>query len=228
VKKLEGVCALVSGAASPIGSALMRELTRVGASVLAADSSEEALERATLQLDEPDEVFSHVLEDGDVVSWWDLANLVGSYFNTLNLFVHIAEPIAPVPVRTLGVDALRAAQSASTDSFVTAIARLEKYLVEASREDEIGACVVAVVPSSEEEGVPSSLCHAATAELARALTDAYREAGLNIRVHATHASSTDPSGAVSAVAELIGQVVAPNVHLGAPCRASKATTGEEA
>ena len=166
MKKLESVCALVSGAASPIGSALMRELTRGGASVLAADSSEEVLESAVEQLDEPDEVFSHVLEGGDVVSWWDLANLVGAYFNTLNVFVHIAEPIAPVPVRTLGVDALRAAQSASTDSFVTAIARLEKYLVEASREDEIGARVVAVVPSSEGETIPSSLCHAAVIAVA--------------------------------------------------------------
>ena len=205
MENLEGVCVLVSGAASPVGSALLREFAQAGASLLAADSGEEELERAIEKLDEPDEVFSHVLEGGDVVSWWDLANLVGSYFNTLNVFVHVAAPAAPVPVRTLNVDAVRAAQSGSTDSFMTAIVRLEKYFIEASREHEIGARVVAVVPCEEAGAVPSSLCLAAAAKYADLLTQAYREAGLNVRVHAIPANGSDPSEAIAALSQLLGQ-----------------------
>jgi NAD(P)-dependent dehydrogenase (short-subunit alcohol dehydrogenase family) len=208
MQDLEGVCALVTGGASEVGAEVIRELVERGASVLAADSTEERIDEAIarLGLDDPDEIFTHALEGADVVSWWDLANLIGSYFNTLNLFVHIAEPSGSVPVRTLGLDALREAQAASTDSFLTAMARLEKYLIEASAEDRVGACVVAVVPSADGDvgSVPGSMCHASTLELTNEMTRAYAEADLNIRVHAVRAGSADAKGAAKAIVDLVG------------------------
>ena len=208
MENLEGVCALVTGGAGEVGSEVIRELVKRGASVLAADSTEERIDEAIarLGLDDPEEIFTHALEGGDVVSWWDLANLIGAYFNTLNFFVHIAEPSRSVPVRTLALDALREAQAVSTDSFLTAMARLEKYLIEASAEDRVGACVVAVVHSADGDAgdVPGSMCHASTLELANEMTRAYSEAGLNIRVHAVRASSAEAKGAAKAIVDLIG------------------------
>ena len=60
---------------------VIRELVERGASVLAADSTEERIEEAIgkLELDDPDEIFTHALEGGDVVSWWDLANLIAAH-----------------------------------------------------------------------------------------------------------------------------------------------------
>jgi len=208
MENLSGICALVSGGASEVGSQLIRELAHRGASVLAADSDEEQLEKtiAGLGLDNPDEIFTHVLEGGDLVSWWDLGNLVAAYFHTLHLFIHIAEEKPAVPVRTLGQEALREAQAVSTDSLLTAVARLEKYLIAASEEDEVGACVIAITPNSEggaDFDVPGAACHAATSALADAMTRAYAEGGLNVRVHAIRTSGVGSQGAAAAAIALL-------------------------
>ena len=209
MKNLNGVCALVSGGASAVGSEVIRELVNRGASVLAVDSTEERIEEAIAKLDleNPDEIFTHALEGGDLVSWWDLGNLIAAYFHTLNLFVHVAEPTPSVPARTLGLDALREAEKTSCDSFLTAVARLEKYLVAASEEDEVGANVVAVQPSAgdrSKDEAPGSVCHAMSLALAEALTREYAEADLNIRVHAVRPHETDASDSAVAIADVVG------------------------
>ena len=189
MQNLEGVCAVVSGAAGEVGSQVIRGLAERGASILAVDASEEMVEEAIakLGLDSPDEIFVSALEGRDVVSWWDLANLVGSYFKTLNLFVHIAEPCPAESARTLSVESLRQAQTNSTESFLHAMARFEKMLVTASQEDEIGACVVAVptlCASSSGMNAPDAISYAGTVALADAMAQEYSESGLNIRVKA--------------------------------------------
>ena len=209
MKDLSGVCALVSGGASAVGSEVIRELVSRGASVLAVDSTDERIEEAIAKLDleNSDEIFTHALEGGDLVSWWDLGNLIAAYFHTLNLFVHVAEPTPSVPARTLGLDVLREAEKTSFDSFLTAVARLEKYLVAASEEDEVGANVVAVQPSvgdRSKDEAPGSLCHAMSLALAEALTREYAEADLNIRVHAVRPSETDASDSAVAIADVVG------------------------
>ena len=209
MKDLDGVCALVSGGASAVGSEVIRELVHRGASVLAVDSTEERIEEAIakLGLENPDEIFTHALEGGDLVSWWDLGNLIAAYFHTLNLFVHVAEPTTSVPARTLGLDVLREAEKTSFDSFLTAVARLEKYLVAASEEDEVGANVVAVQPSAGDRSndeAPGSVCHAMSLALAEALTREYAEADLNIRVHAVRPHETDASDSAVAIADVVG------------------------
>ena len=209
MKDLDGVCALVSGGASAVGSEVIRELVHRGASVLAVDSTEERIEEAIakLSLENPDEIFTHALEGGDLVSWWDLGNLIAAYFHTLNLFVHVAEPAPSVPARTLALDVLREAEKTSFDSFLTAVARLEKYLVAASEEDEVGANVVAVQPSAGDRSndeAPGSVCHAMSLALAEALTREYAEADLNIRVHAVRPHETDASDSAVAIADVVG------------------------
>ncbi len=206
MESLEGIRFLVTGAASPIGSALLEEFARGGASLLAADADEDELDAAIARLAEPDDVFSHVLEGDDVVSWWDLTNLVAAYFHCLNVFIHIARPLPEVPVRALRPDALGAAMSATVESFITAIARLEKYLVEAAREDRFGAYAVIVVPFDSRPSVPGSLCLASATEYADALTRAYRGADLDIRVHAISADRDKPSEVIATLARVLSPV----------------------
>jgi NAD(P)-dependent dehydrogenase (short-subunit alcohol dehydrogenase family) len=210
MQDLEEVSALVSGAASAVGSEIVRELVSRGAKVLAADSSEELVDEAIarLGLDNADEIFTHALEGCDLVSWWDLANLIAAYLPSLNLFVHVAEEKPPVPVRTLNESALSDAQAVSTASLLTAVARLEKYLIVASEEDAIGACVVAVLPAADDDAigaVPGAVCHASTQQLTSALSTEYSETGRNIRVHAIRPSASDARGAATEVVELLGR-----------------------
>lgn len=210
MQSLEGVHALVSGAASELGSQVVRALAERGAAILAADAGEERVEAAIaeLGLEDPDAIFVHDLEGNDVVAWWDLANLVGSYFHTLHVFVHVCPPIPPVPVRAIGAEPLRAAQAASTDSLVNAMARLEKYLLAAAEEDARGARVVAVVPGAIGEAdadAPGAACHAATLALADALTLAFSESESNVRVHAVRTAGGDPR---SAAVEILGRIEA--------------------
>lgn len=206
MQNLDGVCALVSGSASEIGSEVIRELANRGASVLAADSTEERVQEAlaALGLADADEIFAHALEGGDVVSWWDLANLIGSYFHTLHLFVHVADRVPGAAVRGLGVDALREAQT-STESFLTAMSRLEKYLIAATEESDLGACVVAVGSGPNhglEDGILGSLGHASNVVLAEAMSRAYERDGSKIRVHAVRPQGDDVRGAAMAIVDL--------------------------
>lgn len=208
MQDLKGVSALVSGAASTVGAEVVRELVSRGASVLAADSSEELVDEAIaeLGLDNADEVFTHALEGSDVVSWWDLANLVGAYLPALNLFVHVGEEKPAVPVRTLNESALSEAQAVSTNSLLTAVARLEKYLITAAEEDSIGARVVAVLPSAGHDGtrdVPGAVCHASSQKLANSLTSQYSSTGLNVRVHAIRPSASDSRGAATEIIKFL-------------------------
>lgn len=208
MQDLKEVSALVSGAASAVGSEVVRELVSRGAAVVAADTSEELVDEAIakLGLESVDEIFTHALEGGDVVSWWDLANLIAAYLPALNLFVHVGEEKPPVPVRTLNESALSEAQTASTNSLLTAVARLEKCFVAASEEGSIGACVVAVLPAANGDGigdVPGAVCHASTQQVANSLTTEYSAAGLNIRVHAIRPSASDSRGAATEIIELL-------------------------
>ena len=210
MKNLEGVCALVSGGASAVGSEVIRELVNRGASVLAVDSAEERIDEAIakLGLENPDEIFTHALEGGDLVSWWDLGNLIAAYFHTLNLFVHVAEPTPSAPARTLGLDVLREAEKTSFDSFLTAVARLEKYLVAASEEDEVGANVVAVQSyggDRAKDETPGFVCHGMSLALAEALTKEYAEADLNIRVQAIRPREADALETAVTIADVVGR-----------------------
>lgn len=210
MQDLKEISALVSGAASAVGSQVVCELVSRGAAVLAADTSDELVEEAVakLGLNNADEIFTHALEGSDVVSWWDLANLVGAYLPALNLFVHVGEEKPSVPARSLGETVLSEAQAVSTNSLLTAVTRLEKYFITASEEDEIGACVIAVLPAIDDDGfgdVPGAICHASTQQLANSLTTEYLEAGLNIRVHAIRPSASDSRGAATEIIKLLEQ-----------------------
>ncbi len=206
MENFNGICALVSGGASEIGSEVIRALAERGASVLAVDSTEERIAAAIagLGLADPDAILTSELDGADLFSWYDLGNLVGSYFHTLHLFVHVAEPSPPESARKLNVDAVRSAQSTSSESFLTAIRMLEKYLIAAAEESGVGACAVAVTQTSPASGdVPNSLTHAMSAALADALTREYSDEAKNIRIHAVRPADGDAARAAAAVIELM-------------------------
>ena len=178
--------------------------------MLAVDSSEEELDAAIASLDlrKPDEILTSELEAGDLFSWYDLGNLIASYFDTLNVFVHIGESSPGESARTLGVEAVRKAQTTSSDSFLTAIGLLDKYLVTAAEENPEGACAIAVTPSpgdSSGSTIPDSLTHAISSALAGELTREYAAAEKNVRVHAFRPSTHDPRAAATALVGLVNK-----------------------
>ena len=202
-----GICALVSGAASEIGMETVRILAGQGASVLAVDSNEEKVQAAieSLDLQKPEDVLVSELEGGDFFSWYDLGNLIGAYFNTLNVFVHIGASSLGESARTLNVEALRQAEAASSDSFITAVGFLDKFFVAAAEENPEGACVIAVTPSPTDgagSSVSDSLTHAMSSALAEELTREYSTAEKNVRVRAFRPSNHDARAAAAAVVGL--------------------------
>jgi NAD(P)-dependent dehydrogenase (short-subunit alcohol dehydrogenase family) len=208
------MCALVSGGASEIGSEILRSLVEQGASVVAVDSTEERIDEAvaSLGLDDPDEVFTSALDTTDLVSWWDLANLIASYFHTLDLFVHVAEPAPAKPARELSVDEFRQAQATSAESFLMAMARLQKSLVEAGRESADGACVIAISPASANGSapeLPNAATRASVVAIVETMAREFSDESLNIRVNAIQpgrGESRDVARAVaSAVIDLVSE-----------------------
>jgi len=189
MQRLDGMRALVSGGASEIGSQIVRGLLEHGASLVAVDSTDQRIEEAiaALGLDDPDEVVTRGLDATDLGSWWDLANLIDAYFHALDLFVHVTEPRAAKPARELGIDEWRLAQAASGESFLMAIGRLQRCLIEAGKESAAGACVIAIappLPDGKPPGLPGSAMRASLVAMVEAMASEFSEEGLDVRVNA--------------------------------------------
>lgn len=93
MKSLEGKQTLVTGAASELGSAVVRAFVEQGAMVVATDATDERIEAAIerLGLADSDAVITRELDESDLGSWWDLSNLIIAFYNELDIFVHIPQ-----------------------------------------------------------------------------------------------------------------------------------------
>jgi hypothetical protein len=122
---------LITGAASPLGAALVRAFVDEGARVLATDASDERVEQAmaALGLDDCDEVITRGHDESSLGAWWDLSNLIAAFYDQLDVFVHVPQlqPGASLPL---------------------AIGRLEQALWNAEEAAPGGTCVVVVAPGS--------------------------------------------------------------------------------
>jgi len=88
---IEGRQTLVTGAATPVGRAVVEDLVAAGARVIAVDATDETVEQAIeeLGLADADEVITRGLDEGELGSWWDLSNLIAAFYHELDAFVHI-------------------------------------------------------------------------------------------------------------------------------------------
>lgn len=132
MNRMAGKRTLVTGVASPIGSAVVRALVEAGARVLATDATDESVEAAiaALDLDENDDVITRGLDESALGSWWDLANLIAAFYDELDVFVHIPQ------------------HDAGT-SLPLAVDRLKQALWNAEDANPGGPCLVLVAPSGE-------------------------------------------------------------------------------
>lgn len=91
MREIEDRRTLVTGAATPVGRAIVAKLVDAGARVIAVDATDEAVEQAIdeLGLAEADEVITRGLDDSDLGSWWDLSNLIAAFYHELDAFVHL-------------------------------------------------------------------------------------------------------------------------------------------
>ena len=212
MQRLDGLRVLVSGGASEIGSQVVRSLVEQGASVVAVDSTAERIDGAiaSLGLDDPDEIFTQALDATDLASWWDLANLVTSYHHSLDLFVHVAEPRPGKPALELGIDEFRQAQATSLESFLMAVARLQRPLIEAGKESAEGACVIAISPPSANgptPGLPNVAMRASVVAMVETMAHEFSDEGLNIRVNAIQPGRGDAGEAARAAASAVIDLV---------------------
>ena len=127
MERLQGKRTLVTGAASELGSEIVRSFVESGAMVVATDATDEQIETAieALGLADSDDVITRALDESSLGSWWDLANLIAAFYDELDVFVHIPEV-------------------ESTDSLSMGIDRLKQYLKNAdvSNPGEISVVVV--------------------------------------------------------------------------------------
>jgi NAD(P)-dependent dehydrogenase (short-subunit alcohol dehydrogenase family) len=132
MKRMEGRRTLVTGAASPPGKEIVRAFVEHGAMVLAVDATDEKVEAAidTLGLADSDDIITRGLDEQQLGSWWDLANLIAAFYHELDVFVHIP-------------------QIESTDSLPIAIDRLKQSLWNADDANPGGVSVVVISPSAE-------------------------------------------------------------------------------
>ena len=130
---MEGRRTLIVGAASPIGSEIMRAFVGSGAMVLAVDATDEKIEAAVeaLGMADSDQVITRELDESDLGSWWDLANLVDAFFDELDVFVYIPK-----------ID--------TADSLSMAIDRLKQSLLNADQANPGGVSIVVISTSAEE------------------------------------------------------------------------------
>lgn len=130
---LNGRQTLVTGAASPIGRAIVREFVEKGAMVVAVDATDDEVEKAIddLGLSDADEVITRGLDDSDLGSWWDLANLIGAFYHELHVFVHIP-------------------QKQASESLPIAIDRLKESLKNADTASPGGVSIVVVSEDSDD------------------------------------------------------------------------------
>jgi NAD(P)-dependent dehydrogenase (short-subunit alcohol dehydrogenase family) len=123
---------LITGVASPVGTALLQAFLAEGARVLATDAEEARVEEqvAALGLEDCDDVITRGLDDSSLGSWWDLSNLIAAFYDELDVFVHVPEHDA-------------------ASSLPLAIDRLKQALWNAADSGPDGACVVLIAGSSE-------------------------------------------------------------------------------
>jgi hypothetical protein len=108
MRSLEGKRTLVTGAASELGSAVVRTFVENGAMVVATDTTDEQTETAieALGLADSDDVITRALDEADLGSWWDLANLIAAFYDELDVFVHIGA-VPPEDSLSMGIDRLK-------------------------------------------------------------------------------------------------------------------------
>ena len=214
MNRLEGKRALVTGGASAVGSAVVRALVDQGAMVVAVDTTDERIEQAveSLGLEDSDAVVTRGLDAPDFLSWWDLANFVISYYQELDVFVHITECKCAKPALGLGIQELREAQATSTESFLLAINRLEKGLIESGKETEEGAVVIAIsLPPEGEDtwALPFAATRASVVEMVKVMAREFESQGRNIRVSAIHPGDlAEPERASCVAASVLDLITA--------------------
>jgi NAD(P)-dependent dehydrogenase (short-subunit alcohol dehydrogenase family) len=132
MKSLEGKRTLVTGAASELGSAIVRAFVESGAMVVATGATDEQIETAieALGLADSDDVITRALDESDLGSWWDLANLIAAFYDELDVFVHI--PLVE-----------------SADSLSMGIDRMKQYLKNADDANPGEGSVVVVSGTGE-------------------------------------------------------------------------------
>jgi NAD(P)-dependent dehydrogenase (short-subunit alcohol dehydrogenase family) len=130
---MEGKRTLVTGAASPMGREIVRVFVENGALVLAVDASDDKVEAAIDALDLPDsdDVITRGLDEEELGSWWDLANLIAAFYHELDVFVHIP-------------------QKGSTDSLALATDRLKEFLRNGDAANPGGVSVVVIASAATE------------------------------------------------------------------------------
>lgn len=220
MQRLDGKRALVTGAASEIGSAIVRAFVEQGAMVVAVDQDEEEVEKAvaSLGLDDPDDVVARDLDATDLASWWDLANFAGSYFHALDVFVHFGgargEAAAPKTTRDLSMQELDGAQSLGARSLSIAVNRLHEYLRNAANDTEDGASVIVVSPPCGEAGpdLPQSAARAALDGMVASMAREFRSEGSKIRVNAIHPGCGDRVADARAVAAAVLYLASEESH----------------
>jgi len=143
MKSMDGKRTLVTGAASALGSAVVRAFVENGARVLAVDATDERVESAVdaLGLADSNDVITRGMDESDLGSWWDLANLIAAFYDELDAFVQVP-------------------QAESIDSLPMAIERLKQSLSSAEQANR-GEVSIVVISSSAEESA-----HNAARELA--------------------------------------------------------------
>lgn len=139
MKRMEGKRTLVTGAASALGKAVVQVFVENGAMVIAADDTDEKVEKAidALGLADSDEVITRGLDERALGSWWDLANLIAAFYHELDVFVHVP-------------------QIESVDSLAMATDRLKESLhnaVDAVDANPGGVRVVVISSNAEESAM---------------------------------------------------------------------------
>lgn len=96
MKRMDGKRTLVTGAAGPMGRGLVQSFLENGATVMAVDETDEEIEASieALGLAESDDVMTRGLDEAELGSWWDLANLIAAFYDELDVFVHIPKRVA--------------------------------------------------------------------------------------------------------------------------------------
>jgi hypothetical protein len=132
MRSLEGKRTLITGAASEPGSAIVRAFVESGAMVVATGDTDEQIETAieALGLADSDDVITRALDESDLGSWWDLANLIAAFYDELDVFVHIP-------------------RVESADSLSMGIDRMKQYLKNADDANPGEVCVVVVSHTGE-------------------------------------------------------------------------------
>jgi 3(or 17)beta-hydroxysteroid dehydrogenase len=210
VKRLEGKTALVTHAASGIGSALVGAFVANGATVIATDSTDERDESAveSLGLQDSIDVVTRPLDVTQMAAWWDLANFVIGFVDKLDILAHNLPIEAHRPARGLRVEEFRESQATGADSALVGVNRLLVPLTEAAEENAAGSSVIFITPPVANQRGPDLFAYnalkAAVSGVTRSMALEFAADGSNIRVNAIHPGCIDTPAVDDPLARLGG------------------------